>query len=286
MTESKLVWLITGTSTGIGRFLTLAALERGDSVIATTRARSMPQLADLETRGANILQLDVTDSFDNLKEIAKKAVEIHGRVDVVVNNAGCVIMSAVEEYTPEESLHQFNTNFFGAINVTRAFLPYMRERRSGTILWIGSVTAWSPRPSFGMYSATKYAMRGISETLNEEIAHLGLRSINIELGFFNTEVIPNATQYVNRISDYEDFITKAYKALKEYHGQEPGDPAKGAEAIVDIVRGEGFAKDREIPPTVGFGADYHRDAKKSCEDTLKRLAEWESFTLSTDFTVN
>ncbi|OBZ65295.1 3-oxoacyl-[acyl-carrier-protein] reductase FabG [Grifola frondosa] len=210
MTESKLVWLITGTSTGIGRFLSLAALERGDSVIATTRARSMPQLADLETRGANILQLDVTDTFDNLKEIAKKAVEIHGRVDVLVNNAG------------------------------------------------------------------------ISETLNEEIAHLGLRSINVELGYFNTEVIPNATQCILSLPAGHAFADRD----PGFHGYEPGDPAKGADAIVDIVRGEGFAKGREIPPTIGLGANYYRDVKMVCEATLKRLVEWESLIPNTDFTVN
>ncbi|OBZ65286.1 hypothetical protein A0H81_14701 [Grifola frondosa] len=258
MSESKqLVWLITGTSTGIGRCLTLAALKRGDRVIATARARSISQLADLQAQGADVLQLDVTDTPDNLKEIAKKAVAIHGRVDVVVNNAGYAIISAIEEYTQEESLQQFNTNFFGGLNIARAFLPYMRERKSGTILWIGSVAGWTQQPSFGMYSSTKYAIRGISETLDAEIAHLGLRSITVELGYFNTNVIPNRIPYVNRIADYQNsIVTQTSGFLDGYHGHEPGDPIKGAEAIADLVHGEGFAGGREIPPTVGFGSDY------------------------------
>jgi NAD(P)-dependent dehydrogenase (short-subunit alcohol dehydrogenase family) len=182
-TSQPLVWLITGTSTGLGRALTLEALSRGDKVIATARARSFGQLADLEAAGANTLQLDVTTSPDEMNEFAKQAVAIHGRVDVVVNNAGedpintpefdrpltmsyfmeaYTLIGAFEEHTPEEQSSILNTNLIGGLNVTRALLPYMRARKTGTVVWIGSVSSWIPLPSISMYSLTKFAMRSKS----------------------------------------------------------------------------------------------------------------------------
>ncbi|KAI0293624.1 hypothetical protein B0F90DRAFT_1393384 [Multifurca ochricompacta] len=136
---TSLVWLITGTSSGVGRDLTLAALQRGDKVIATARARSIGQLDQLREKGADVLELDVTSPIDKLHEIAKQAVAIHGRVDVLVNNAGYVLVGAIEENTPQETYDQFNTNVFGGLNVARAFLPYMRQRKSGSVVWIGSL---------------------------------------------------------------------------------------------------------------------------------------------------
>ncbi|OBZ65318.1 hypothetical protein A0H81_14725 [Grifola frondosa] len=242
----QLVWLITGTSSGIGRHLALEVLKRGDRVIATARARSMPQLQSLAVLGADVLELDVTDSPEHLKEIAKKAVALHGHVDVVVNNAGISVMGSIEEHTLEESYQQFNTNFFGGVSIARAFLPYMRERRSGTILWIGSLAGWTPSISFGMYSAAKHAVRGISETLNAEISHLGLRSHVVELGYFSTNIIPNRIPYVPRISDYSEIIGRADGYFDSIYGHEPGDPAKAATIIVDLVRGRVLRRARRF----------------------------------------
>jgi NAD(P)-dependent dehydrogenase (short-subunit alcohol dehydrogenase family) len=139
--------------------LALAVLERGHRVIATSRARSLPKLAELEERGARILELDVVAPLSKLQEVAKKAVEIYGKIDVVVNNAGYVAFGALEENTyvssllatrsliyrvdsPQETVDQFDTNVFGGLNVARAFLPYMRPRATGTIVWIGSLAGY------------------------------------------------------------------------------------------------------------------------------------------------
>ncbi|KAK0499058.1 hypothetical protein EDD18DRAFT_1070799, partial [Armillaria luteobubalina] len=154
-----LVWLITGTSTGLGRDLVLAALERGDKIIATARARSLHFLADLKETSAEMLELDVTAPPDDLKKVADKAVAIYGRVDVLVNNAGYILVGAPEESTPEETFDQFNTDVFGALNVTRAFLPHMRARRTGTFVWLGSIGGWRAVPNAGLYSTTKWALR-------------------------------------------------------------------------------------------------------------------------------
>ncbi|PSR83147.1 hypothetical protein PHLCEN_2v5796 [Hermanssonia centrifuga] len=133
MSSQQLVWLITGTSSGLGRCLTLAALKRGDKVIATGRSQSFSKLEDLKAQGADILELDVTSPPETINEVAKKAIHIYGRIDVLVNNAGYGEIGPLEEKT---------THIFGPLNINQAFLPHMRERRTGTIVWVGSICGW------------------------------------------------------------------------------------------------------------------------------------------------
>ncbi|TFY55976.1 hypothetical protein EVG20_g9115 [Dentipellis fragilis] len=290
--SKQLVWLITGTSSGIGRDLTLAALNRGDKVIATARARSLGQLDALKEMGANTLQLDVTAPLEELRETARKAIAIHGHVDVVVNNAGYIEVGTLEETTEEETYNQFNTLIFGGLNVARAFLPSMRERKTGTVVWIGSLGGWHPAPNGGLYGAAKYATRGVSETLDEEISPLGLRSIVFELGYFRTNFLTDGHRaaYKPRIEDYKP-ITEAANArlvgacfeLDPYNQRQPGDPTKGVQVIIDLVHGEGAAQGRKVPSVVALGSDCFDVAKGSCEKTLANLKEWEAVTKSTDF---
>ncbi|KAG5640096.1 hypothetical protein DXG03_001233 [Asterophora parasitica] len=272
-------------SSGLGRDLTLAALERGDKVIATGRARSLAKLDDLKARGADILELDVTSSLEKLHEIAKKAVAIHGRVDVVVNNAGYGFFGAIEEITPEESSDQFNTNVFGALNVSRAFLPYMRERKTGTVVFLGSLGAWKSLPNAGLYAATKFATRGISTTLHDEISPLGLRSICLDFGYFRTDFLENVIRppQVSRIGDYQPMSDKANADFEAYNGKQPGDPRKGVKVIVDVIHGEGVATGKSFPTVLALGSDTYRVVKTASEETLARLEEWKEATTSTDF---
>ncbi|KAK7021903.1 hypothetical protein VNI00_017192 [Paramarasmius palmivorus] len=296
MSSSPLVWLITGTSTGFGRELALAALHRGDKVIATTRARSFSQLDDLKAQGAETIQLDVTAPLEELQEIAKKAVAICGQVDVVVNNAGYGTIGAIEENTTQETQEQFNTNFFGAVNVTRAFLPYLRERKTGTIIFIGSVLGWifkvlillnlvRAQPSLGLYSTTKWALRGLSGTLHDEIAPLGLRSTCIDLGYFRTALLDptHRKPYNPRIADYNEVTGEFEAMLQAYHNNQPGDPSIAAQIIVDIVHGEGTAKGKAFPRSIQLGPDCYKAVKHECEQTLRRIEEWKDVSLSTDF---
>ncbi|KAF9461445.1 hypothetical protein BDZ94DRAFT_1167682 [Collybia nuda] len=282
---SQLVWLITGTSTGLGLSLTLAALKRGDKVIATSRARSLSNFDDLKAQGADTLELDVTAPLSKLQEIAKKAVEIHGRIDVVVNNAGYILVGPIEENTPEETLDQFNTNVFGALNVTRAFLPYMRERKTGTFIFMGSIGGWRGAPNVGLYATTKLAVRGISETLHAEISPLGLRSICFDFGYFRTSFLTSdhRAPVVSRIPDYKPIVEKSEAALQAYNGKQPGDPLKGVEVMLDVVRGEGVAVGKSFPISLSLGSDCFGVVKASSEATLARLHEWEEVTKSTDF---
>lgn len=282
---SQLVWLITGTSSGLGRYLTIAALKRGDKVIATARGRSLSKLDDLRTRGADVLELDVTAPLDKLHEIAKKAIAVHGRVDVLVNNAGYILVGAVEENTPEESLDQFNTNVFGALNVSRAFLPYMRERKTGTIVWFGSLGGWRSVPTAALYATTKAAVRSISTTLHDEISPLGLRSICVDFGYFRTSFLApdHRTPEVSRIADYAAVSEKVNAALEAYNGNQPGNPEKGVEVIVDVIHGDGVAAGKAFPTVLSLGSDTYGVVKNACESTLAGLEEWREVTLSTDF---
>lgn len=285
MSTPQLVWLITGTSTGLGRDLTLAALERGEKVIATARARSLHLLADLKEKGAETLELDVTAPLDDLKKVADKAVGIYGRVDVLVNNAGYILVGALEESTPEETFDQFNTNVFGALNVTRAFLPHMRARRTGTFVWLGSIGGWRAVPNAGLYGTTKWALRGISETLQVEVSPLGLRSICIDFGYFRTSFLKgdHRKPYVAKIDDYKEITEKVESALQAYNGKQPGDPKKGVQVMLDVVRGEGVAQGKEFPNSLLLGSDCFEGVQDQIQGYLKLQKEWEDVSKSTDF---
>ncbi|KAI0819476.1 NAD-P-binding protein [Trametes gibbosa] len=282
---SSLVWLITGTSSGIGRELALAALARGDKVIATGRRRSLAQVEELKAHGADILELDVTAPLDELKVIAKKAVAIHGRVDVVVNNAAAwVAVGALEEITPEATLQQFNVGLFGGLNVARAFLPYLRKQRSGMILWNGSLCGWVGGAALGMYAAVKHAMRGLSESMDAETAPFGVRSICIEPGYFRTKFISdgNRTLYENRIEDYRESITALDNIFTALDGKQPGDPVKLCELIVDMVKGEGAAAGKTLPKTIQIGNDCYNEVKAALTSALATLEEWKPIITTTD----
>ncbi|KAK0229963.1 hypothetical protein EDD85DRAFT_850119 [Armillaria nabsnona] len=285
MSTSQLVWLITGTSTGLGRDLALAALERGEKVIATARARSVHLLADLKEKGAETIELDVTAPLDDLKKVADKAVGIYGRVDVLVNNAGYILVGAIEESTPEETFDQFNTNVFGALNVIRAFLPHMRARRTGTFVWLGSVGGWRAVPNAGLYGTTKWALRGISETLHVEVSPLGLRSICIDFGYFRTSFLTgdHRKPYVAKIDDYKEITEKVESALQAYNGKQPGDPKKGVQVMLDVVRGEGVAQGKEFPNSLLLGSDCFEGVQDQIQGYLKLQKEWEDVSKSTDF---
>jgi len=283
MAAKQLVWLITGTSTGFGHDLTLAALKRGDEVIAT--ARNGSKIQDLRDAGADTLQLDITSPLEELHEIARKAIGFHGKVDVLVNNAAYIAVGALEENTPEETLQQFNTNVFGALNVCRAFLPYMRKEKSGTIIWMGSAGGYLGSPNVGLYCATKSTVRSLSETLHLEISPLGLRSICFEPGYFRTAFLTgdHRSTYQSRIADYAEMGEKANDALIAYDGKQPGDPKKLVEVILDIVRGDGVGEGREPPLALLLGSDAHTIVREVLGRTSHAMTEWEDVTKGTDF---
>ncbi|KAJ3523757.1 hypothetical protein NMY22_g11300 [Coprinellus aureogranulatus] len=283
--SNPLVWLITGTSSGIGRELALAALAR-----------------DLKQAGAATLELDVTSPLEELHGVAKEAIGFYGQVDVLVNNAGYMMVGAIEESTPEETVAQFNTNLFGALNVTRAFLPYMRTKKTGIVMWMGSIGGWQSVPYGGIYATTKWAMRGVrpftlliasvlsveaqglSETLNDELKPLGLKSISIDLGYFRTSFLQDTQRgpAVSRIPDYQPLTDAAEARFQAYNGKQPGNPAVAVELLVDLAHGTGATAGKPFPIVLNLGSDSYSVAKRACEDAIARLEEWKGVSFSTD----
>jgi len=283
--QKELVWLITGASSGLGYQLVIEALSRHEKVIATSRARSIAKADELKIRGAEVLELDVTAPLETLREVAKKAMAIYGRVDVLVNNAGYGQLGTIEEVTPEETYAQFNTNFFGALNVTRAFLPYMRENKTGTVVWLGSMYGLIGNAYIGIYAATKWALRGVSLSLHGEVSPIGLRSICVNFGYFRTAGIEpgHLATKLSTIPDYKELADSVNGSIQAYNWKQPGDPVKGVKIIIDVIRGEGEAEGKPFPPELVLGPDCYNTAKEESSKNSRLLDEWKDVSCSTDF---
>ncbi|MFC4947995.1 SDR family oxidoreductase [Pseudonocardia sp. GCM10023141] len=261
-------WFITGASRGFGREWTIAALERGDTVAAT--ARDTATLADLQERfGESLLalQLDVTDRDAAFAAVAA-AHERFGRLDVVVNNAGYGHFGMVEEISEAEARAQIETNLFGALWVTQAALPFLREQGSGHILQVSSIGGISAFPNVGMYHASKWALEGISQTLAQEVADFGISVTLIEPGGFDTDWAGSSSKHSTPLPAYDEFRAKAQEARKARVGT-PGDPEASSRAVLTIV-------DAEKPPLrVFFGPGPLGIATADYESRLATWREWQ-----------
>jgi NAD(P)-dependent dehydrogenase (short-subunit alcohol dehydrogenase family) len=184
---SSRVWLITGSSTGFGRALAEAVLVQGDRVIVS--ARNPDKIQDLEQQypqAAKAVRLDVTDP-STIQTAVQIGLETFGRIDVLVNNAGYGLMGAIEEVSDEQIRDQFETNFFGLLNVTRAVLPTLKQQHAGHILNISSIAGRLTSPMLGLYHASKFAVEGLSETLAQEMEPFGIHVTIIEPSGFGTD---------------------------------------------------------------------------------------------------
>jgi NAD(P)-dependent dehydrogenase (short-subunit alcohol dehydrogenase family) len=230
-------WFITGCSSGFGRALAEAALAAGDVVVAS--ARRPETLAEWVARApdrAMALPLDVT-SPRQVESAVAEAIARFGRLDVVVNNAGCGLLGAVEECDDAQTRRCFETNLFGALNVIRAVLPRFRGQRAGHLVNITAAAAIANYPGFGAYGAAKAALEALSESVRAETALLGIRVTLVEPGPFRTEFIHRSLdRATNRLADYDRTSGKFAAVLKAIDGKQPGDPARAAAAIVGMVR--------------------------------------------------
>jgi len=233
MSEKK-VWFITGTSSGWGRALAEEVLASGDKLIATARKPDvLGELGERYPETARTLKLDVTNP-NEAETSMWEAREEFGRVDVVVNNAGYGLVGAIEEATAEQVKQQFDTNVFGVLNVTRAALPILRAQKSGHVVIIGSMVGFSPPPSFGYYSATKFALEGLAEALALEVAPLGIKTTLVEPGAFNTGYSSRALIYgENRLPDVYPSTAAMTEGFGHVDSKSAGDPAKAAKIIVE-----------------------------------------------------
>jgi NAD(P)-dependent dehydrogenase (short-subunit alcohol dehydrogenase family) len=250
MSEKK-VWFITGAGRGLGVDIAKAALAAGHAVVATARNAESVTLALGEHDDLLAVDLDVTDPGAAQAAIAA-TVERFGRLDVVVNNAGSFQAGFFEEMTPEAFRSQIETTLFGPVNVTRAALPQLRAQRSGLVITISSTAGIaSPVEFTTAYAASKFGVEGWMEALTPEVAPFGIKTMLVEPGFFRTELLsPQSTQYAEpSIADYAERTTATVEAWKGMDGKQGGDPAKLADALVQLAALE------EPPVRFAAGAD-------------------------------
>ncbi len=273
------VWLITGASRGFGRILVSAALAAGDQVIATARdplhvSEAFPEAGDSLLSVA----LDVTDSTQ-AEDAVRLAIERFGRIDVVVNNAGYGHFGSIEE-TPESDVRAlFDTNVFGLLTVTRAVLPTLRSQRSGHIINFSSSAGFATSAGRGLYSASKFAVEGITEALHAELAPLGIRVSVIEPGSFRTEFLSTGSRGVTpvTIEDYAPTVGILIDGVQSGDGKQPGDPDKAIAAIVRLIDAD------EPPLRLTLGSDAVALVEGKLESVRRDLDAWRHVSLSTDF---
>lgn len=230
------VWFITGTSTGLGRALAREVIADGDRLVATARdPRTLDDLVALAPDRVLALPLDVTDPAA-VRLAVDSALKGFGRIDVLVNNAGYALRGALEELPEDELRRQFDTNVFGALDVTRAVLPTLRSQRSGCIVQMSSVGGVMATLGGTAYAGTKFALEGLSEGLAAEVAHLGIHIVIVEPGPFRTDFTGRSVRYADPIDDYRAVLDPAKKQFLAMHDTQPGDPARAARAIITATR--------------------------------------------------
>jgi NAD(P)-dependent dehydrogenase (short-subunit alcohol dehydrogenase family) len=278
MTNTSPIWFITGASSGLGRALAEAVLEHGWKAVVT--ARRPEALGDLVAKfddRALALPLDVTSKTSIARAVAAAEAQF-GAIDVLVNSAGYGYLAAIEEGADSEIRAQFETNVFGLIDVTKQVLPGMRARRQGHIFNISSLGGLVAFAATGYYHATKFAVEGLSESLFHEVGPLGIKVTIVEPGAFRTDwagrsMIESATI----IDDYAETAGKRRQATRSVSGNQPGDPARAAAAIIS-------AYEAGTPPLrLLLGAGALKVAYKRLEDLRTNFDQWAELTMSADF---
>jgi NAD(P)-dependent dehydrogenase (short-subunit alcohol dehydrogenase family) len=264
---SEKVWFITGTSRGFGREWAIAALERGDKVAATARnTASLDDLVEKYSDAVLPIQLDVTDREADFAAV-KQAHDHFGRLDIVVNNAGYGQFGFVEELSEQDARDQFETNVFGALWVTQAALPYLREQRSGHIIQVSSIGGITAFPNVGIYSASKWALEGFSQALAQEVAPFGVHITLIEPAGYDTDWSGSSSRRAEQLAAYAD-VHAATDAERKNRWQQ-GDAKASAAALLKVVDAE------EPPLRVFFGEAPLRLAKADYEDRLRTWEQWQ-----------
>lgn len=276
--SKQLVWFITGASTGFGRELAEQALGAGYRVVATARKpEQIAELAEQYPETALALSLDVTDQA-SVDAAVSASIDHFGRVDVVVNNAGFGLAGAIEEATEAEYMPVFETNVFGLIRVTKAFLPHLRQQRSGHIVNLSSMAGLVGFAGWGYYNATKFAVNGFSEALALEVEPLGVHVTVIEPGPFRTDFLGRSgAEAALRLPDYDGTAGKIRDYRQDQSGKQKGDPVKAIEAIIAVVESP------EPPRHLVLGERALTVYRNRLDQWKSDLDRYESITLGADF---
>jgi NAD(P)-dependent dehydrogenase (short-subunit alcohol dehydrogenase family) len=277
-TPAGRVWLITGASAGFGRAIAEAALAAGDTVVAT--ARHPEALADLVAAypdRAVASALDVTDPA-RIAAVVAEVVLWYGRIDVLVNNAGRGLVGAVEETTERELRDLMELHFFGPAALTRAVLPHMRRQGSGAIVQMSSMGGRLSFPGVGGYSATKFALEGLSEALAAEVGRFGIKVMIVEPGAFRTSFNGGDALLMSPpLPAYEEVVGPIRADLPSADGKQPGDPAKAAAAILAAL------DSADTPLRLALGNDAADAIAASLSRHGAEFARWEPVARGTDF---
>ncbi len=271
------VWFITGASRGFGLEITKAVLASGDRVVAAVRNPSKFTLQTDGNENLLIVPLDVTNEEQTNKAILQ-ATDYFGSIDVLVNNAGYGLLSAVEEASAEEVKRNYDTNVFGLLNVIRATLPFMRKQRSGHIINISSVGGLSGSIGWGLYCSTKFAVEGITEALALELAPLGIKATVVEPGYFRTNFLDTSSlsRTPNIIEDYDETVGKMRAFATQVNKKQPGNPVKLAEAFVKLASAE------NPPVHLPLGKDTLERYRYKTADFEKDIENWYDVITGTD----
>lgn len=271
------VWLITGSSRGMGRAIAEAVLNAGDRLVAT--ARNTAQLSGLvATYGDQVraVPLDVTDEAA-IATAANVAISAFGRLDVLVNNAGYGDMGPIEDTTLANFRAQIETNLFGAIALTKAVIPLMREQRSGHIFQFSSVGGRVGAVGRAPYSTAKWGVEGFSEVLAKEVNPLGIKVTIVEPGGFRTDFAGSSTMLATGRREYDATVGEAARFQREYDGKQPGNPAQAAAVILLLAA-------LEAPPLrLLLGSDALRIVEAADRARTEADKKWRYLSVSTDF---
>jgi NAD(P)-dependent dehydrogenase (short-subunit alcohol dehydrogenase family) len=273
------VWFITGASRGFGLEITRQALARGDQVVATARRPSAisEEIPDAED-ALLALQLDVTNPSQAATAVSA-TLEQFGQIDMLINNAGRGLLGAVEEVSDADARAVFDINVFGLLTVTRAVLPTMREKRAGKIINISSSGGFIGRPGWGIYSATKFAVEGLTESMRHELAPLGIQATAIEPGGFRTNFLDDSSLVTSgtRIEDYTSTAGETRQWAKQTNHAQAGDPAKAAKMIVDLIDSE------SLPERIQLGEDCFTAVAQKLARTALDQSQWKEISISTGY---
>lgn len=275
MSHAMKIWFITGASSGFGRAFAEHALAQGDAVVvAARRVDKLQEIAALSPDRVLTVALDVTRP-DEVDAAIQAAIARFGRIDILINNAGYAVLGAVEETPDAELRAQMETNFFGAAAVTRAALPHFRARKSGAIVNISSLGGHLSFPGFGAYSASKFALEGLSEALAAEMAPFGVKVLIVEPGAFRTDLVGGAMREMPEIEAYRDVVGGTRDFAHGMHNTQAGDPRKAAAAIERALAAE------VTPLRLQLGADAVDTIRAHADTLLADLATWEAVARET-----
>jgi NAD(P)-dependent dehydrogenase (short-subunit alcohol dehydrogenase family) len=278
MTVKPKTFLITGVSSGLGAAFAAGALAAGNAVVGTVRSVENAAVFEATAPGrAHAIQLDITD-FDAVPAAVARAEQLAGSIDVLVNNAGYGHEGVLEESSMDDLRRQFDANVFGAVAMIKAVLPGMRTRRAGRIINVTSMGGFITMPGITYYCGSKFALEGISEALSKEVKSFGIHVTALAPGQFRTDWAGRSMDRTPRsIPDYDAVMDPIRAARQAKSGNQPGDPAKAAQALLTLVASD------DPPVRLYLGDDALQLVKQKLGQMKAEIATWETVSRSTSF---